>query len=132
MMKYYIFYALALSMSMLCLSCGKNPSKVDTLETMPVDSIGDTIGVKYEGPPPIQEEPKSDSPFFTSGCCRETEKRLEDCCCLKVLEEYAKMKKTKPLTYIAELNLRDVILSNCKSQSRFSEKFEAIDYPEEE
>jgi hypothetical protein len=131
-MKFHILLGVVLFVSGLCISCGNNASKGDTSESMPADSTGDTVGVVYEGPPPIEEEPKSDSPFFSAGCCKETEKRLEDCCCLKVLEEYGKMKKTKPITFVAQLKMNDVILSNCYTHNRYSEKFEAIDYPEEE
>ena len=131
-MKSGLVQSAIILLGVLILACGGNTSKETEPEAMPTDTIVDTIGVKYEGPPPIVEEPKSDSPFYAVGCCNETEKRMDDCCCLKVLEEYAKLKKAKPNTYIAQLKMNDVILSNCYSHNMYSEKFEAIDYPEEE
>jgi hypothetical protein len=131
-MKIRIVYSIILGLGLLFMSCGHQAPKVTEPEVLPADPAIDTIGVKYEGPPPIVEEPKSDSPFFEVGCCKEEEKRMEDCCCLKVLEQYAKLKKEKSITFIAKLKMNDVILSNCYSHNRYSEKFEAIDYPEEE
>ena len=108
-MKFGRLYISILALSVLIIACGNQQAKETEQETMPTDTIVDTIGVKYEGPPPIVEEPKSDSPFFAVGCCNETEKRMEDCCCLKVLEEYVKLRKSKPISYIVELKMNDVI-----------------------
>ena len=109
-------------------SCGPGGSKVEV--TDPPINIDTIEGeVSYVGPPPVIEEPKPDSPFYTLGCCNDIKQNMDDCCCLKILEKYSQM-RMKNDSRLAQLKQTDVLLNNCNSHKNYKAKFQAVDYPE--
>ncbi|MEP7321560.1 MAG: hypothetical protein ABI761_06560 [Saprospiraceae bacterium] len=121
----FILAILLLQLSVACHSGGTKPE--DT--TVIIDSIAESIDTVYTGTPPSEEPAKSDSPFYSLGCCDDLEKRINDCCCLEVLKKYEKMRKAND-PRIATLKQNDVILSNCINSKKYYKKFDAIDNPE--
>jgi len=66
------------------------------------------------------------SPFLKEGCCKEKNKRKDDCCCDSVIKRYKSMvdKKDKNL---AKYKMTDPILGDCRR--KMPKAFDQIDNP---
>lgn len=109
-------------------------SSSENIEDTNVESSEETEEMKPVSPPPppsperVANEKKesSKSIFLSLGCCEKEADRLNDCCCMEVLDKYKTLSESKD-PKLGEYKMKDPILGNCRR--KLAKEFELVDYP---
>lgn len=135
---HYITYLSFIAMLMMCVACGSDSGEgemgeegIDTSDTAS-QIVGQAEIREVEIPQDNEREENlekaaSASPFSSLGCCDDESQKLEDCCCMEVIEMYRSM-VAEADTSIGRLKMTDPILSGCRKKHQNA--FDEIDYPE--